>query len=287
MRLNEAITKFIDSVGAAGRSATTLVAYRKDLEQLEAELGDIEVTKITTEMLSKFSAHLAAQGFTPKTISRKVNSVKSFCKYLHQTGVLLMDPSKPVAHPKLENKAPRVLSVDELAALRKAVAKNLRVAALVELMLQTGLRIGEISRLKIEHLHMQSNPAQLVVAEQGNTPLRVVELNNRAVEVINEFLPMRMPGAHDRGFLFNTKNGGGMIVRNIRSAVDKPMQKAGIKNATVNDLRNTFIVGQLTKGVSVMKVGQVVGHKRAGSTEKFQELLGRNKPGKGTKLQEI
>jgi integrase/recombinase XerC len=150
--------------------------------------------------------------------------------------------------------------------------------------MQTGLRIGEISRLKLEHLQLKSNPPQALISAFASTPMRVIELNSAAQEVIKEFIPHRLVVEKDKGFLFNTKNGGNMNIRNIRSAVNRVFQKAGIKNATVNDLRNTFIVHQLNKGVSLEKVSQVVGHRRYSSTEKYLPLLKRSKLGKGSKL---
>jgi site-specific recombinase XerD len=151
-------------------------------------------------------------------------------------------------------------------------------------MLQTGIRIGELSRLKLEDLQLDSNPAQMIIREHASSPMRLVEVNPKMVEIFEFYLPRRNDPKEDEGYVFNTKNGGNMIIRNIRSAVNRIFEKAGIDDATVNDLRNTFIVYQLEEGVSLAKVAQQVGHKRYSSTEKYIPLLERDNLGNGERI---
>ena len=73
--------------------------------------------------------------------------------------------------------------------------------------------------------------------------------------------------------VFVTKNGRPLLVRNIRTAIDKSFEKAGIKNAKVNDLRNTFIAHHLANGVGLPTVSKLVGHKRLSTTEKYLNIL--------------
>lgn len=284
MQLSKATLVFLQNVEDLGRSKATITAYRNDLEQLASSLGDVDVKTINTRQLEGFNAELFARNFTAKTVSRKVNSVKSFFKFLLQKGEILVDPSKAVSHPNLQQGAPRVLNLEEIERLRSAAGNNVRLRTLIELMLQTGLRIGEVSRLKLEHLRLKDKKGQLFVEEFASSPMRIVDLNEAAANAIQSFLPHRLQVKTDQGYLFNTKNGGGMIIRNIRSSMDRPFKKANIKDATINDLRNTFIVHQLNHGVSPEKIGQTVGHKRFASTEKFLTLMERTKPGKSSKL---
>jgi site-specific recombinase XerD len=230
---------------------------------------------------------LPGNNYSSKTVSRKLNSIKSFFKFLHKQSIVLVDPSKPIPHPKIECKLPRVLSKTEYRSLRDAAKNNKRLYTIIELMLQTGLRIGEISRLKVEHVKLNQQPPQLLVIEDGSSPMRIVELNKTAQQVIKDFLPHRLEVENDQGFLFNTKNGGCMMIRNIRSALDRIFAKAGVKGATVNDLRNTFITFQLENGLSLAKISQMAGHKRFASTEKYLPLISGGKPGKLNKIAEL
>jgi integrase/recombinase XerC/integrase/recombinase XerD len=77
-----------------------------------------------------------------------------------------------------------------------------------------------------------------------------------------------------------------MLVRNIRSAVNRYFRLSGIKNATVNDLRHTFIAYQLAAGVSPVLIQKIVGHKRLSTTEKYLELI-KEKISASEKLEEL
>ncbi len=287
MKLNEAVSKFLADLTAAGRSPATIVAYNNDLQQLVTAVGDQDVTKITTKELEKFIGGLSEQGFKNKTISRKLNSIKSLFKTLQEAEQILVDPSKPIPHPDIKTKLPRILAEAEYMALRQASKSNSRLYALIELMLQTGMRIGEISRLKVEDIKFKSKPPQILISENASTSMRLIELNPMAAKCIKDFLPERMAVEGDQGYLFNTKNGSNMIIRNIRSSVNRIFKKVAIKDATVNDLRNTFIAKQLDAGVSLAKVAQTVGHRRFSSTEKFLPAIERKNPGKGEKIVQI
>ena len=87
--------------------------------------------------------------------------------------------------------------------------------------------------------------------------------------------------------MYVTKNGRPLLVRNIRTAIDKAFEKASIKNAKVNDLRNTFIAHHLAKGVSLVTVSKLVGHKRISTTEKYLGLVTDNRPEAEKLLKEL
>ena len=73
--------------------------------------------------------------------------------------------------------------------------------------------------------------------------------------------------------LFVTRTGKPLLIRNIRQIIDKCFQEVGIVNATVNDLRNTFIAHQLKHGSTLEYISSVVGHRRISSTERFLTLV--------------
>jgi len=285
MTLHEGIQQFLGMLKDSGKSPATIVAYNKDLAQLEDFLKNIDLKKVTTENINDFLQTLLSEGMTPKTVSRKLNSIKSLSKFLVKNGELLVDPSKPISHLKLESKLPRILTEAEYKALREMSKESVRLYTIVELMLQTGMRIGEISRVKLEDIVMKNNTGQILVKEFASNSMRIVELNKTSQDSIKAYLDgHRQQNTKDQGYLFNTKNGGNMNIRNIRSAVDRIFKRAEIKNATVNDLRNTFIAFQLNKGISLEKLAQVVGHKRFSSTEKYLQIMKRSKPGRSMKV---
>ncbi|MFW5702454.1 MAG: tyrosine-type recombinase/integrase [Candidatus Dojkabacteria bacterium] len=283
----------MESLEQLNRSESTIVAYETDLSQLELyftnqlELGDIDVEKLTTKELQSFKDAISTK-FSAKTVSRKLNSMKSFFKFLHDNKLVSKDHAKPVAHPDLNLKKTRqVLSELEYRGLRDTARSNLRVYTIIELMLQLGLKIGEISRLELTHVQIKQEPKNIMLVEFGNVPTRIIELNPSAEMALKRYIPKRHKTEQDQGFVFNTKNGGHMMIRNIRSAINRMFAKAGLNDVTVNDLRNTFIVQQLENGVSPEIIAQVVGHKRVEATLKYLPLTTRTEPGKKLRLVEL
>ena len=147
------LSDFIDFLKSAHKATATVIAYRKDIAQLLEYLKKMDKTNlkdVTTDNLNGFLALLSAQNYTPKSVSRKINSIKTFYRFLILNRVIDSNVSASIAHPKFDSKAPRILSRMEYRALRDAARADIRIAAVVELLLQTGMRIGELSALTLD-----------------------------------------------------------------------------------------------------------------------------------------
>jgi len=73
--------------------------------------------------------------------------------------------------------------------------------------------------------------------------------------------------------LFITKTGRPLLVRNIRTAIDRYYRRAGIAGAKVNDLRHTWVAHHLTSGASLVLISKIAGHKRLSTTERYLALI--------------
>jgi site-specific recombinase XerD len=282
--LKNLLPKFVDSLKEKGRSPSTVLAYRADLEQLVAFLhGKSKVTPdaIKSSDLEAFRDTLLAEKYTPKSVSRKLNAVKTFFRWLISENHLTNDPSVSVAHPKIESSLPKFLSQLEYRALRDVVRGDTRIAAIVELILQTGLRISEVASLKREGVKEDS----LKIEAYATQPERTIPLNKPAKDALKDYMTDR-PKV-ESAYVFISKNGKALAVRNIRAAIDRYMQRAEIPNYSVNDLRTTFIVENLKGGVDLVLLSQVTGHKRLSTTERYLELAQIKEPGKKQALLEL
>src|SRR5205807_1789433 len=123
------------------------------------------------------------EGYTAKSISRKTNSTKTFFKFLKNQGMVEEDYARALEHPKFENKPPRILSELEYRALRDAARSDLRIFAIIELFLQTGIRIGELSKLTTDDVSLNSSASMHVKPEEGSVE-RTIPLNKPAVLAI-------------------------------------------------------------------------------------------------------
>ena len=144
--------EFIADLRTKSRSSATILAYNKDIEQLVTHLiqaGKTQIQEVVPSDIEGFRNSLADKSYTAKSISRKLNAIKALFRWLVAKKVLENDSAAPVAHPKYDNPPPRILTRMEYRALRDAARSDKRIAAIIELMLQTGLRIGEVANLKI------------------------------------------------------------------------------------------------------------------------------------------
>lgn len=276
---------FVKALTQNGKSTNTIVAYKGDINQLISFLKDKQVDssdKVIDKHINDFKKSLSDKDYTAKSISRKLNSIKNFFSFLKEEKIIENDPSTNIEHPKYENDLPKILKPIEYRSLRDACRNDYRATAIVELMLQAGLRIKEIENLKLENV--SDNDICIEIYESH--PSRTVPLNNSAKTALKKYINDGRYESRAKN-VFVTKTGKTLLARNIRSLLSRFFNKADIQGVKVNDLRNTFIVFQLKSGVPIDIVSQVVGHKRISTTEKYLELIDNKEESRGIKLKEL
>ena len=285
--LRDAHTQFVDYLKGKSRSSATILAYGKDIDQLVSflqGLGKSDAAEVETVDLQTFMDDLAKKSYTAKSISRKTNSTKTFFKFLKTANLIANDPATGLSHPKFENKPPRILTKLEYRALRDAAKSDTRMIAVIELLLQTGVRIGELAKIRVEDVNIAE--AFVHVPPFEDTRERTIPLNKPAVETLEKYLQIR-PQSPSHS-LFITKTGRPLLIRNIRTAIDRYFRLAGIKEAKVNDLRHTWVAYQLQSGVPMTVVSKLAGHKRLSTTERYLQFIqGANNGSAKVKLEEL
>lgn len=287
IKLDIAHKSFIDQLKSDGKSDATLVAYKKDIEQLNKHLqeqGVNIVSEIQLSHLEGFMKKLFDENYTPKSISRKTNATRTYIKYLHVNGHTKEDISIQLKHPKLDIKAPRILSKLEYRALRDAARDDIRTYAMIEVLLQAGLTISELAEMETAHVDIKGETGTLFVPKKNNKEARNVPLNKAVVEAINKYVKEERAGIENAKHLFITKSGNPLLIRNIRSTIDRYFKLAGVEKAKVNDLRHTFVAHHLTAGVSILHLSKIAGHKRVSTTERYLQYIERTEPAEKTDL---
>ncbi len=284
LRLRDAHGKFQDFLKSKNRASATILAYGKDVEQLIEFLEALQknnIHEVNGTDIQAFLTKLKDEGYTPKSLSRKLNSTRTFYRYLKVNEYVTDDPSLLVEHPKYELNPPRMLSPLEYRALRDAASVDSRIYAIIEVLLQTGIRIGELANLRVEDVSENS----LHIRPYEGHESREVPLNRRAKEALKRYMETR--ANTEDTHVFVTKTGRPFLVRNIRDAVERYFKKAGIENVKINDLRHTFVAHHLKQGVSLVFLSKVLGHKRLSSTERYLQYVKEHKNGESTSLLEL
>ncbi len=277
------LSQFIKFLEIKARSSATIIAYKKDISQFFSYLDQLPTKEqpkkfedLSAELLQNYVDKLkSGEVFTLKTVSRKINSLKTFFKFLLAQNKIGNNPAAQIRHPESHQVTPRILSSFEYRAIRDVARANLRHYTMIELLLQTGMRIGELSRLKTSDLTSEQDGKNFLSIDAFSTlAARKIELNHLAFSAMQDYLTKTPPATSNKdGYFFFTKTGKPVLIRNIRTALNRIFIKAGIKNATVNDLRNTFIVYQLQNGLRIDKLAQIVGHRKVTTTERYLPFL--------------
>ncbi|MBU1110355.1 tyrosine-type recombinase/integrase [Patescibacteria group bacterium] len=276
---DEAHTKFIAHLREKDSARSTVLAYGKDIEQLLSfvtnELSKVRVRQIEKGDIRQFLDHLKEKSFTPKTISRKINSTKTFFRFLKINEYITDDPAALITHPKFVTPPPHILKETEYRALRDAARDDPRTYAIIEIFLQTGIRIGELSEITLDSFRIdkETDLGALEIPPSRVTLGRTIPLNKAVTEAIKYYLKNRPEGENRR--LFITRNNKPLAIRNIRAAVKRYMIKVGITDASVNDLRHTWIAQHIKRGASLILVSRLAGHKRIATTERYLKYVDR------------
>jgi site-specific recombinase XerD len=258
----------------------TRVEYVNDLEDLVKYIDGIGVHtagEVELPHLVRYIAELEKRGFAGSTRKRKTISIRSFLSFLHMEGHILTDIGKRLIPPYVEAQKPRFLTTEEISRLLTCVKGNKRDYAIIQLLLQTGIKLSELMRLTINDLQKtdltDKNGERIeyikVVGDRRNKG-RVIPLNPEASSAIDDYLTNREKSKSDN--LFINRSGEQLGKRGVEKVIGKYFEIAGIGNASVNSLRHTFGTLQVVKGTDLKTIQKVMGHKERRTTEIYLYL---------------
>jgi integrase/recombinase XerD len=243
--LSQAVVSFDEFMLRKGFSENTIKAFRNDLKIVVGHLGpETRLLSVSTDDLNDFLQWLQhdrkdKQGNPvpcgPKSLARRITTVKVFFGWLHGIGVIGTDPAGPVAQQPARPPLPEYLTEDEVKRLLRAGQDLLlarqnadaRPYLLVSLLLQTGLKKAECARLLVTDVDV-SNPSapELFIRyndEEHAHKNRTLALHPGIINVLNQYLEEYKPGA----FLFDC------TPRNLEYVLDDLAARAAIKRIRV------------------------------------------------------
>lgn len=253
--------------------------YSHDLQELVDFLSDVSIQKIgelSLSHLERYLAFLDEKGFAGATRKRKVVAIHTFFNFLHREGYISNDISKRLITPFAEQTIPRVLTQAEYNRLLAVCSHHSRDFAIITLLLQTGIRLSELVRLKIQEIELpvetenNRGVGQLMVIGGNGRKDRTLPTNSKACEALRSYLNVR-PDA-TIGNVFLNRSGKVFSGRGVEKMLYKYLAKAGIFGASVHTLRHTFATHHAAKGTSIKTIQKVMGHKDTRTTEIYFSL---------------
>jgi site-specific recombinase XerD len=268
------------------RSLVTITGYVGDVrlfaqwfeKQSEEPLNPIV---LTNEAVRGYKQHLLDQANKPKTINRRLAALAAYAHWLEQAGYVknARNPVQGVKAVKETALAPKWLDKKQRAALLRAVDKEVedairryprlrlmvvRDAAIVRLILYTGLRVGEIIQLRRNDVVLDERKGSVVVREGKGTKRREVPLNFRARKALLDYLRIRPDSESEDLFLGQREEG--VQSKTVQRAVQRFAEEAGLENVTPHVLRHSFAKALLDNGVTLEKVATLLGHSNLNTT---------------------
>ncbi len=263
-------------------SDNTSESYLRDLKKLPEFLdltnSLVNYEGITQEILSSFVEYIALIGLSDKSQARLISSLKSFFHFLLINDYISENPSKYIETPRLSKKIPVILSVEEISKIINCIEAGTefghRNRAIIEILYGCGLRVSELSNLKISDIYFDEE--LLRVIGKGNKQ-RLVPLGSKANQEIKYYFEsyrnfLKIAKGHEDILILN-RRGKQMSRIQIFNIVKEACSKAGIeKNISPHSFRHSFATHLIEGGADIRVVQEMLGHESITTTEIYTHI---------------
>lgn len=257
-------------------SENTVQSYRRDLMQMITYLEEKEIresAKVTKTSLHGYILHMEEQGKAATTISRMMAAMKAFFNYECMQACIRRNPAESLHAPKVEKKAPVVLSVDQVSALLAQPSgqtpKEIRDKAMLALLYATGIRVSELIGIQMEDINMNIG---FLVCRDGERE-RTIPFGRSAKAALEEYLEharnelLRGKGSD---YFFVNCTGGAMSRQGFWKIIKYYGEKAGIEeDITPHTLRHSFAAHLIARGADMRAVQTILGHSDMATTQMY------------------
>ena len=263
-------------------SANTLASYRRDLESYAHHLQDVQQLKdyneVRREHILLHLENLRAEGKTARTVARHISSIRSFHQFLLREKVTTTDPTVHLEMPQVEQKLPRVLSIEEVDALIAAPdlskPQGVRDIAMLELLYASGMRISELIELNIEDIHLTMGFVR--VFGKGRKE-RIIPLGRGALNALSKYLERaryELQGKYPKtDALFINQRGKRLTRQGCWKIIKAHAEKARInKELTPHVLRHSFATHLIENGADLRAVQEMLGHADIATTQIYTHV---------------
>jgi len=252
-------------------SSHTILNYRIDLEEFAAFLGKTSFEAVEYSDLRRFLAQLKGRNLKPRSLARKLSSLRSFFKFLQREKVIKSNPAKLLVTPKLDKPLPHFMSEEEAVQLiespKSGKINSPRDKAIFEILYSTGIRVSELVGLNVDDVDFFGNIIK--VMGKGKKE-RIVPIGNQALSVLKEYLDGRKL---EHKFVFANKNGTRLGDRSVRNIINKYiLEQAMSQHVTPHMFRHSFATHLLNHGADLRSVQELLGHVNLSTTQIYTHL---------------
>ncbi|PIQ25297.1 hypothetical protein COW36_19805 [bacterium (Candidatus Blackallbacteria) CG17_big_fil_post_rev_8_21_14_2_50_48_46] len=263
------IQDFLNLLKQRRLSKHTLTAYESDLRLVEDFLQKPLIQAREKEL---FHYMATLEELKATTVRRRLIALKRFYDHAERHGYIKEDPAGNLSAPGLPRRLPKYLSEKDVRKLLDTLSyegpEEIRNMTIVKMLFYTGMRIGEIQQLDMEHILWETR--QLRVLGKGDKE-RLIPISQKLIYTLEEWVSVRESLDYLKSealFVSMGKNhrGDRICYGAMRQIVKAQLKSAGLGNYSPHKLRHTFATQLLDKGAPLEQISKLLGHSRLDTT---------------------
>lgn len=283
--LQSHISTYLNYRGTQKRlNEKTLKAYQIDLRQFSEASLSIDITEITRDTIENYIAYLH-QNYKPKTVKRKIASLKAFFHYLEYKEILEKNPFNKIQIRFREpHTLPKTIPLHTLEKLLEAIYNQRKIAittyqkrnalrdiAVIELLFATGIRISELCSLKYNDINLFDGI--ILIYGKGNKERRIYIGNKDVINILKEYRLEFEKEIKNCNHFFVNQSGNTLTDQAVRRMINKYANLAAIDlHITPHMFRHTFATSLLEADVDIRYIQEMLGHSSINITEIYTHV---------------
>lgn len=279
---NEIILKYRDYIqNEKNYSENTVTAYINDIESLTAFLSNEDLGQLDfiTHRIAKFYVASLYGQYDPKSIRRKISSIRTLYDYLVEEEILKENPFENVDLPKVQKSLPKFIYEDEMMGFLNHIdgstSLGMRNKVIFELLYGCGLRVSELTHIKLSDIDYVNK--EILIHGKGSVD-RIVPVHSLALEMIKSYLKvarieLAIKNEDKSNILLLNYRGGPLSARGVRIILDKELEKqASTMNLSPHAFRHSYATHLLNRGVDLRIVQELLGHVSLSTTQIYTKV---------------
>ncbi len=277
--VDKAVADFLNHLRERNASLHTIKAYTGDLANFAGYCGSRGWKSIDHIAIRGFLSQLYEKGLGKTSVARSLAAVRSLYRWLAQEGVVVQNPAKLVATPKLPKKLPRVPTIEEMNSvldgeMPEVAAFPERDLLMLELLYGCGIRNSELTGINLDDIRVS---AEAILIRGKGKKERYVPFGGAAGSALAPYLAARRAVLSEMGksssALFINRRGGRLTTRSVGRIIKKIAVAKGLSaDVHPHTLRHAFGTHMLEEGADLRAIQELLGHERLATTQRYTQL---------------
>ena len=276
--MKEILKKYEEYLRESSKSKNTVLAYVTDITLYNKFLRDRKIELLDTDdkTITNYINFLVQEGKSERSINRIIISIRNFYGFMKKSSLIKEIPEINYKTTNLTKRIPEILTVEEIDRIINIVEndsiKGIRDKALLEVMYATGMKVSELTSLRLQDINMELSYVNCT--DNRNTE-RLIPIGSSAVKALKVYLAERDRISYlNSPYVFINLNGNKLTRQGVWRIVKSYCERAGIsKTVNLNTFRHSFAVHLLQNGANVRAVQKLLGNQVLTYMDTYYEII--------------